>query len=89
MIIVIDHQTVPPRMELEDSDVFDSLSVSLRVPDHVWLDRETLIELAGHIVDTTWLEKLDRMIGYAAGKGWLDDNGRIRVHLSIPDHYQS
>lgn len=84
MRIVIDHRTVPPCMELENPRAFDSLSVSLRIPHHAWLDRRTLVHLAGEAVDAPWIEKLDEMINYAADKGWVDEDGRIRAHLSMP-----
>lgn len=83
MRFVIDNRTVPPLARLEEPKAFDSFSVSIRVPQHVWIDREAVVELAGDVVDIAWLEQLDAMIGYAERKGWLDAHGRIRAHVTL------
>jgi hypothetical protein len=32
-------------------------------------------------VSTSGLESLDRMVDFAAGKGWTDDAGALRAHV--------
>ncbi len=41
-----------------------------------------LSELAG---TSDWDTRFDAMIGYAASKGWLDDQGRVRAHLTVQE----
>lgn len=83
MRVVIDYQTVPPRTHLEEPTAFDSFSVGIRVPEHLWVDRDEVVELAGDVVDTGWLEQFDAMIGYAERMEWLDAQGRIRAHVDL------
>lgn len=86
MRIVIDSRCVPPSTELEASEAFDSLSVHVHVPEHVWLDRETMVSLAGRACDAEWLAQLDAMIEFAASKGWMDESGRVRAHVTLAGH---
>ena len=51
--------------------------------DHVWLVPSVLRFLSSEAGSTEWNTKFDGMIGYAASKGWLDERGRVRAHLSF------
>lgn len=53
--------------------------------DHVLIDPEALTSLAGtRAEDPAWRASFEGMIGYARSKGWLDDAGRVQVHVE-PD----
>ena len=47
---------------------------------HAWVPRATLLALHPG-ADADWLQRLDAMAAYAAGKGWTDAEGRIRAHI--------
>ena len=50
--------------------------------DHVMVDREVLISMAGtRGEDPRWRASLQGMIDYASTKGWVDDSGAIRTHV--------
>lgn len=50
--------------------------------DHVFVDQERLIELAGaRGRDPDWRKSFDGMIGFAQSHGWLADDGAVRVHV--------
>ncbi|MER6979207.1 hypothetical protein [Streptomyces carpinensis] len=50
--------------------------------EHVWIPAELLRTLAGRAVDPGWEASLSRMIAYALGRGWYDEErGAIRAHL--------
>lgn len=57
------------------------------------LDRETAWIRAGAVralahgrVDDDWEEGFEAMLGYAASKGWLSDDGsEIQAHVEWPD----
>ncbi|WP_327048241.1 hypothetical protein OG320_10385 [Microbispora sp. NBC_01189] len=67
---------------LHDAEDFTALKVTARREDHVWLTREDIIRLAGdHGRDPEWRGRLDRMLEYAASKGWVDDAGAVRAHV--------
>lgn len=46
--------------------------------DPDWI-RRNVVGLAD---DPAWLSEFDAMVRYAASKGWADDLGRIRGHIS-------
>ncbi len=48
--------------------------------DYVWVDREW-IAANGPQDDETWRAGFDAMLGFARGKGWIDDRGRVRGHV--------
>lgn len=48
---------------------------------HVWLSPDVLRFLSGLAGDDAWERGLRGMLAYAAGKGWLDADGRVRAHL--------
>ena len=83
MYVEIDAETLPPTLSLEAPDEFARLGVRVRIPRHVWLERDSLIALAGRAGDATWIEKLDGMLRYAADHGWIDDAGRVRAHVEL------
>jgi hypothetical protein len=73
---------LPPTMELQHPCDFTRLSVMVEVPTHAWITREALVQLAGDYVGRDgWQDKLDAMIGFAAGQGWTDSAGRVRAHV--------
>lgn len=51
--------------------------------DHVRLQPSVLRFLSSHAGSAEWEAKFDAMIGYAASKGWLDEQGRVRAHLTF------
>lgn len=51
--------------------------------DHVRLPPSVLRFLSSHAGNAEWEAKFDAMIGYAASKGWLDEQGRVRAHLTF------
>lgn len=50
--------------------------------EHVWLTRDSIVELAGSIADERWLAQLADMFTYASNRGWVDGAGRVRAHRS-------
>jgi flavin reductase (DIM6/NTAB) family NADH-FMN oxidoreductase RutF len=52
---------------------------------HVRLSPSVLRFLSGHAGAAEWETGFAAMIGYAASKGWLDDEGRVRAHLTFSD----
>ena len=51
--------------------------------DHVRLSPSVLRFLSSHAGSAEWEAKFDAMISYAASKGWLDEQGRVRAHLTF------
>ncbi|GAA4127029.1 hypothetical protein [Actinomadura keratinilytica] len=47
----------------------------------MWIDPALLTELAGER-DEAWAQKFAD-IAFAAGKGWVDDRGRLRAHIEV------
>jgi hypothetical protein len=81
MIIDVDLTTVPPRTSLADVDDFTSLKIVTH-GEHGFISRETFVALAGPRGDEpAWLAQLDAMLGYAASKGWTDEQGSVRAHV--------
>jgi hypothetical protein len=58
-----------------------------RVDDeHVRIAPEVLVGLAGDLgADPGWTAGFTRMIAYATEHGWVDGEGRVRVHVEGPD----
>jgi hypothetical protein len=83
MVIEIDLSTVPPGLALSQADDVGSFSVSVNRPEHTFVDRETLLSLAGPSAqDASWQEGLGAMLGYAESKGWIrGSDGAIQAHL--------
>ncbi len=81
---------------LEDADNFKSFKVmsataapasafaniGRRDGDHVWVDTAWL-KANGRPNDPDWLASLDKMLTYAKGAGWLDENGAVRAHIEV------
>ncbi|MDO8251289.1 MAG: glucose 1-dehydrogenase [Rhodoferax sp.] len=51
--------------------------------DHVRLSPSVLRFLSSDAGSAEWDAKFDAMISYAASKGWLDEQGRVRAHLTF------
>lgn len=51
--------------------------------NHVWLSPSVLRFLSSEAGSAEWDAKFDGMIRYAASKGWLDEQGRVRAHLTF------
>lgn len=51
--------------------------------DHVRLSPSVLRFLSSDAGSAEWDAKFDAMISYAANKGWLDEQGRVRAHLTF------
>lgn len=50
---------------------------------HLAVPAHSLVALAGQLgQDAQWREDFDAMIAYAATKGWVDDEGRVQMHVS-------
>jgi len=50
--------------------------------DHLWVQRQSLIELAGPLgTDPGWLASVAAMCEAVRRFGWIDDDGRIRAHI--------
>ncbi len=49
---------------------------------HVRLQPAVLRLLSDLAGTTDWDARFDAMISYAAGKGWLDEQGRVRAHIT-------
>lgn len=53
--------------------------------DHVRLSPSVLRFLSSEAGSAEWDAKFDGMISYAASKGWLDEQGRVRAHLTLAE----
>jgi hypothetical protein len=82
MHLHVDAGTVPPTVVLRDPDDFTTLRAVLVVPSHLWLDPDTITELASP-VDEAWRAQLAQMLAYAGSKGWRDEQGRVRAHVEV------
>jgi hypothetical protein len=75
----------PPR--LESSELIDivrreDLGDVLPGGGHLMVPLETVRRLAAGRVGPNWPRDFDSMIAYAAGKGWVSEDGtRVRAHL--------
>jgi hypothetical protein len=50
---------------------------------HVWIARSALVQMGRQIgLDDAWENGVDDMVRYAATKGWVDDRGRVRAHVT-------
>lgn len=68
--------------DLHDAENFTALKAVARRVEHVWLTREEIERLAGgRSQEPTWREQFERMLEYAASKGWVNESGAIRVHV--------
>jgi len=82
MYIQLDLTSVPPVVTLHEADDFTAFKVVADLPDHAWVGREALTQLAGPKADDPeWREGLDKMLAYADSKGWTNDAGAIRAHV--------
>lgn len=81
---------------LRDAWNFESLSFTTSIPPNApisdgvqWLDDEHVVvgekalrAMAGSLgSDPVWLKGFRVMLSYASSKGWVDDNGNIRIHV--------
>ena len=83
MYLHVDAGQVPPAVELRDPDDFTSLKAVVVVPSHLWLGPAQLTALAGRGGDQAWQGQLAAMAAYAGKHGWLDSDGRIRMHTEV------
>ena len=51
--------------------------------DHALLDPAALRRLASGAVEADWPERFDGMVAYAAGKGWVADDGSLQAHVEL------
>ncbi len=52
---------------------------------HVVVDPAALRALAGPAADEAWDEGFSGMCAYAAGKGWVEDDGGVLAHIERRD----
>lgn len=53
---------------------------------HVFIAPETVIGLAGPVATEEWRAGFDKMVAYAASKGWTDpETNAIRAHVERAD----
>ncbi|WP_043736739.1 hypothetical protein [Nocardia asiatica] len=83
MKLYVDARNVPPTVELREPEDFKALKVVLATSSHIWVEPENLATLAGKVDDSAWQSELRKMIDYASSKGWVDDEGRVRVHVEV------
>ena len=81
MYLHIDPTQVQPVVQVREPDDFTAFKLVLEVPEHAWIAPDVLIELAGRGGDDEWKQNLAGMLAYAAGKGWCDEDGRVRAHI--------
>ena len=53
--------------------------------EHVVVDPAALRALAGPAADEAWDEGFSGMCAYAAGKGWVEDDGGVLAHIERRD----
>jgi hypothetical protein len=53
--------------------------------EHVVVDPSALRALAGPAATAAWEDGLSGMVAYAAGKGWVEDDGGIVAHIEPLD----
>jgi hypothetical protein len=80
--IELDLTSLPPRTELREPEDFKRFEIVASKPSHVFVELETLRQLAGERADDPdWKSRFDEMLDYAASKGWVDENGAVRAHV--------
>ena len=53
-------------------------------PDHAWIEVSWVRAQAASRVPGSWIEDFQKMLGYAASKGWMDaDGGAISAHVEV------
>jgi hypothetical protein len=68
----------PQELKLALTDL--RLGVSDADGEHAWIAVDALVGLAGPMADEQWREQLAGMAAYAASRGWVDSEGRLRAH---------
>jgi hypothetical protein len=75
----------PPELthdELAASVRRDGLGELLPGDTHLMVPVETIRRMAAGRVGPGWPDDLAKMVDYAAGKGWTDEDGsRVRAHI--------
>jgi flavin reductase (DIM6/NTAB) family NADH-FMN oxidoreductase RutF len=51
-------------------------------PEHVWLSPSILRFLSTHAGEAGWEANFDSMVAYASRKGWTNEAGHLRAHLT-------
>lgn len=83
MRIRVDLSIVPPKITLLDAENFEDFSVEVESPDHAWVRRESLENLAGaRARDLDWQNAIENMLEYAATQGWVNSEGAMRAHIT-------
>ena len=80
MYVEVDASQVPPVTTVHETEDFTSFEVRIVTAPEVWVD-PALIRTAAGEVSGDWEGKFGGMVGYAASKGWVDDDGRIQGHV--------
>lgn len=83
MYVQIDMSTLPPSVELRDADDLSDFRIIASVPSHMWLDPDTIANLAGRSGDTAWNDRWAEMVAHARENGWVDTDGRVRAHVQV------
>lgn len=50
---------------------------------HVWISPSVLRYLSGHAGDPEWEQGFAAMLDFARRKGWTNDDGNVRAHLTV------
>lgn len=85
MIIEVDTSSVPAVTRVVDAHDFKRFDVRLLTSGHVWIAPDTVESLVPGGVDDTWRTQFDAMKSYAESKGWVDEYGRIRAHVTTEE----
>ena len=52
--------------------------------DAAWVSEAALRRMAAREGDPEWEAGLGRMVAFARSRGWVDEQGGIRVHIEVP-----
>ena len=82
MYLELDLALVPPAIELREPDDFTAFKILVKPVDEAGVPLAVLRALAGkRAEDAEWQGNLERMLTYAAERGWIQDDGAIRAHV--------
>ncbi|HEY2715245.1 MAG TPA: hypothetical protein VGI73_03410 [Solirubrobacterales bacterium] len=71
-----------PGLEVGEGTVLLDGAVRFSSPEQGWLEQAWLRALGGFDADPERGRGFDGMVAYASGHGWVDEEGRIGVHVA-------
>ena len=65
---------------------FEGRAAASERDNHLWIDIDFVLDLAGAAADDEWQAQFDAMLAYANSNGWIDETAnRVEAHIQPPD----